>query len=98
MDETNLKSTNITASSTFAERYFTLLQKTRYRALNNGSIEAACIVGNEVITVNIPYSPNMEFSWYKDAAKSKMQLELLQYLFEQEVKSIEDHIRQEGAE
>lgn len=32
------------------------------------------------------------------AAKSRMQVKLLQYLFEQEVKSIEDRIRQEGAE
>ena len=98
MDEANLKSADTTTSSTFAERYFALLQKTCYRVMNSGSVEATCIVGNEVVTVNIPYSPNMEFSWYKDAAKSKMQVELLQYLFEQEVKSIEDRIRQEGAE
>ena len=90
MDEANLKSTDTTASSTFAERYFALLQKTCYHVMNSGSVEAACIVGNEVVTVNIPYSPN--------AAKSKMHLELLQYLFEQEVKSIEDRIHQEGAE
>ena len=32
------------------------------------------------------------------AAKSRMQVKLLQYLFEQEVKSIEDRICQEGAE
>ena len=82
----------------FAEKYFTLLQKTRYHVMNSGSVEAACIIGNEVITVNIPYSPNFEYSWYKEAALSKMQVELLQYLFEQEVKSIEDRIRQEGAE
>ena len=98
MDEANLKSTDTTASSTFAERYFALLQKTCYHVMNSGSVEATCIVGNEVVTVNIPYSPNFEYSWYKDAAKSKMQVELLQYLFEQEVKSIEDRIRQEGAE
>ena len=83
---------------TFAERYFALLQKTCYHVMNSGSVEAACVVGNEVVTVNIPYSPNFEYSWYKDAAKSKMQVKLLQYLFEQEVKSIEDRIRQEGAE
>ena len=83
---------------TFAEKYFYFLSTVCYHVLNNGSVEAACIVGNEVVTVNIPYSPNMEFSWYKDAAKSKMRLELLQYLFEQEVKFIEDRIRQEGAE
>ena len=83
---------------TFAKKYFYFLSTVRYHTLNNGSVEAACVVGNEVVTVNIPYSPNMEFSWYKDAAKSKMQVKLLQYLFEQEVKFIEDRICQEGAE
>lgn len=80
---------------TFAKKYFYFLSTVRYHTLNNGSVEATCVVGNEVVTANIPYHPNFEYEWYKDSAKSKMQVELLQYLFDQEVKSLADKIHQE---
>jgi hypothetical protein len=83
------------AEQTFARKYFYLLSTVCYHTLNNGSVEATCVVGDKVITVNIPYHPIFEYEWYKDSAKSKMQVELLQYLFEQEVKSLADKVHQE---